>query len=127
VADLVGWGATDILVPNLPDLGMTPEMRARGSRAVAEAGRLTERFNTAVERALAGLAGPPDARICRLDVRAMAERAKEDPAAFDLVDITTPCRGRPTCEGYLFWDQIHPTTRAHGHLAEAAFRAVAAQ
>jgi phospholipase/lecithinase/hemolysin len=127
VADLVGQGATDILVPNLPDIGMTPEMQARGSRAVLEAGRLTSYFNAAVDGALAEWAGTPKVRLHRLDVRAMAERAKRDPAAFDFVDITTPCIRLPACKGYLFWDHVHPTTRAHAHLAEAAIRVVFSQ
>lgn len=42
--------------------------------------------------------------------------------AFGFVDITTPCAGLPTRQGYLFWDRIHPTTLAHAHLAEAALR-----
>src|SRR5262249_34385346 len=57
VADLVGHGASDLLVPNLPDVGMTPKIRARGTTAVAHAGWLTQRFNGAADRALSELAG----------------------------------------------------------------------
>jgi GDSL-like Lipase/Acylhydrolase len=32
VADLVSHGASDLLVPNLPDVGMTPKIRARARR-----------------------------------------------------------------------------------------------
>jgi hypothetical protein len=33
-----------------------------------------------------------------------------------------------TCFGtYLFWDDIHPTTNAHAHLAEAALQALSLQ
>jgi phospholipase/lecithinase/hemolysin len=123
IADLVGHGATDILLPNLPDVGMTPEMQERGRQAVAEAKMLTDRFNAALERTLGEFEGR-DVRLHRLDVKTMAERARADPAAFGFVDITTPCHTLPTCEGYLFWDHVHPTTRAHAHLAEAAFELV---
>src|SRR5262245_66605370 len=50
VADLVGHGASDLLVPNLPDVGITPKIRGRGSTAVANAGRLTPPFNSATDR-----------------------------------------------------------------------------
>ena len=50
----------------------------------------------------------------------MAERARIDPAAFGFVNVTTPCIGLPSCEGYVFWEGLHPTTAAHGRLAEAA-------
>src|SRR5215213_4894299 len=53
VADLIAHRATDILVPNLPDVGITPEVQAQGSQAVAEARTLSSRFNTALEVTLA--------------------------------------------------------------------------
>jgi cholinesterase len=68
VADLVGHGASDLLVPNLPDVGMTPKLRARGSAAVAHAGWLTQQFNGAADRALSELAGSfGTVRLYRLD------------------------------------------------------------
>jgi phospholipase/lecithinase/hemolysin len=129
IADLVTAGARELLVPNLPDIGMTPALRARGGKAVAEARVLTDGFNAAVERALAGIrqAAPHGTRIYRLDVREMADRARREPATAGFKDVTTPCRGLPTCEGYLFWDEVHPTTQAHGELAEAAFHTLQSQ
>jgi phospholipase/lecithinase/hemolysin len=125
VADLVGHGASDLLVPNLPDVGMTPKIRARGSMAVAHAGWLTQQFNGAADRALSELAGSfGTVRLYRLDVRAMAARARTNPAAFGFVDVMNPCSGLPRCEGYLFWDGVHPTTQAHGRLADAALEAM---
>ena len=123
LADLIAQGATDILVANLPDIGMTPAIRARGSTAIAEAGQLTNRFNTGLDRALADIGQRANVRLYRLDVRGMAERARAKPAAFGFADITTPCVDLDSCEGYLFWDDVHPTMRAHTHLAEAAFHA----
>jgi outer membrane lipase/esterase len=121
VADLAEHGATAILVPNLPDVGMTPAMRSRSDRALAEARSLTNRFNIAVDAALSEIGSRHDIRFHRLDVLAMAERAREDPGAFGFTDVATPCQALVTCEGYLFWDDVHPTTRAHARLAEAAF------
>jgi outer membrane lipase/esterase len=124
VADLVGHGATDILVPNLPDVGITPAIRARGDQAVAEAARLTDRFNAETDRALATFAAVPGLRLYRLDVWSMAEQVRANPMVFEFIDITTPCIGLSRCEGFLFWDPVHPTTTAHNRLAEAAYRLV---
>ena len=125
VADLAGHGASDLLVPSLPDVGMTPNIRARGSTAVAHAGWLTQQFNGAADRALSELAGSfGTVRLYRLDVRAMATRARTNPAAFGFVDVMNPCSKLPGCEGYLFWDHVHPTTQAHGRLADAALAAM---
>jgi phospholipase/lecithinase/hemolysin len=120
VADLAKQGATDILVPNLPGIGITPAVRAQGSQAVAAANQLAERFNSALDQALSGFAGPAGLRLHRLDVRHLAERVQVDPAAAGFVDITNPCSQRQSCEGYLFWDSVHPTTQAHRRLADAA-------
>ena len=124
LSDLARHGATDILVPNLPDVGITPAVRARGGQALAEARALSEEYNAALDRLLAAFDGGPPLRLHRLDVYAMGERVRADPAAFGFNDVTRGCNTLRTCEGYLFWDDVHPTTRAHGHLAEAAFRAV---
>ncbi|WP_150117777.1 SGNH/GDSL hydrolase family protein [Microvirga vignae] len=120
VADLARRGATDILVPNLPAIGITPAVRAQGRQAVEAANKLAERFNRALDQELSGFAGHTGLRLYRLDVWQLAERVSADPAAAGFVDITTPCGQRRPCEGYLFWDDIHPTTQAHRRLAEAA-------
>lgn len=120
VADLARQGATDILVPNLPGLGITPAVRAYGSLAVEAADVLARSFNDALDRDFSGLAGADGWRLYRLDVWQMAERVRADPGASGFVDIATPCSPHRRCEGYLFWDGIHPTTEAHRRLADAA-------
>jgi outer membrane lipase/esterase len=128
LAQLVAHGATHLLVPNILDVGMTPEVRAQGGEAVAEARRLTNHFNQAVERELTDLIGPSsDLRLYRLDVAAMAERARKDPGSFGFTDISTSCQEFPECGKYVFWDDIHPTTAAHARLAEGALDALSVQ
>jgi phospholipase/lecithinase/hemolysin len=74
----------------------------------------TQQFNGAADRALSELAGSfGTVRLYRLDVRAMAARAWTNPAAFGFMDIMNP-----------FWDGVHPTTQAHGRLADAALEAM---
>jgi outer membrane lipase/esterase len=124
LADLIAHGATDILAPNLPDVGITPEVQAQGSQAVAEARTLASRFNAALEGALAEAVASSGVRLYRLDVWSMAERVRGDPAAFGFVEIAKPCNTSGRCEGYLFWDDVHPTTQAHQRLADAALQAV---
>jgi phospholipase/lecithinase/hemolysin len=120
VADLVSRGATDILVPNLPPIGITPAVRAQGSQAIEAANELAARFNSALDQALSGFAGRTDLQLYRLDVWQLADRVRADPAAAGFVDITSPCSQHRRCEGYLFWDGVHPTTQAHRRLADAA-------
>jgi phospholipase/lecithinase/hemolysin len=120
VTDLAAYGATDILVPNLPDVGMTPAMQRRGERALAQARSLSARFNDKSDEALTEVTSRHDVHIYRVDVHTLAERVREDPGSLGFVDVTTPCIDRASCEGFLFWDEVHPTTRAHARLADAA-------
>jgi outer membrane lipase/esterase len=120
VADLARQGATDILVPNLPPIGITPAVRGQGSQAVETANNLSTHFNTALDQALSGFAGQNGLRLYRLDVWQMAERLRAAPSTMGFTNITTPCDQRRSCDGYLFWDDVHPTTQAHRRLAEAA-------
>jgi phospholipase/lecithinase/hemolysin len=125
VAKLIAHGASDLLVPNLPDVSVTPEVRAHGTKAISEGRRLSLDFNKAVEQGLNDLVHSSSSfRLYRLDVAAMAEWARKDPASYGFTNISTPCRASAQCEKYLFWDEVHPTTEAHAHLAEAALRAL---
>ena len=120
VADLSRRGAADILVPNLPPIGITPAVRGQGSQAVEAANNLSAQFNRVLDQALSGFAGQTGLRLYRLNVWQMAERVRADPAAAGFVDVTSSCNQHRRCEGYLFWDDVHPTTQAHRRLAEAA-------
>jgi outer membrane lipase/esterase len=119
---LVKAGATDILVPNLPDVGMTPAVRAYGGAARRRARALSERFRRDVEAVVDGVARrlAGSARIVRLDVWALAERTLARPGDAGFTNVTEPCQMARSCEGALFWDGVHPTSYAHGRLAAAA-------
>jgi outer membrane lipase/esterase len=125
VRDLAARGAKDILVPNLPDVGITPAIRGQGRQAVEDAAQLTNRFNTRVEAILDTRTRDPSLRVRQLDVHALGERVRSDPASLGFTNIAAPCNQRSACEGYLFWDGVHPTTQAHQRLAEAALQALA--
>jgi outer membrane lipase/esterase len=125
VADLASAGAVQVLVPNLPDLGIRPALRALGVAAAAEARMLTRAYNEALEQALDRVEADHPVRIRRLDVFALAERVMADPAAAGFGNVTDPCLGG-SCEGMLFWDQAHPTALAHARLAQAALASAGA-
>jgi cholinesterase len=68
ITDLVRAGATELLVPNLPDIGRTPEARRYGPAWVAEARKLAISFNEQLERALVDIGAKWPVRIHRFDV-----------------------------------------------------------
>ncbi len=110
VAALEAEGATHILVPGLPDLGLTPEFL--GVQAATD---YTNAFNSAL---LAGL--PPGATY--FDTFAFLNGIEADPSKYGITNVTAPCfDGTTVCSNpsqYLFWDDIHPTTTVDTILAE---------
>ena len=124
LSDLVDAGSCHVLLANVPDVGMTPEIRRQGAKVMVQARQLTQHFNDAIDDLLADFAWSSGDSLYRLDVAAMAERARKDPGSFGFTNITSPCPEAARCAEYLFWDDIHPTTVAHARLAEAAIQLV---
>jgi outer membrane lipase/esterase len=94
-----------------------------GAACVAEARRLTEAFNAALERELRKVEVKRSITVQRLDVFSLADQVMGDPRSAGFRDVTTPCL-RGSCDGALFWDSLHPTSEAHARLAAAALSAI---
>jgi outer membrane lipase/esterase len=120
VATLVDAGARTLLVPNLPDIGMTPALRMAGAMVAAEGRQISQVYREALARSLDRVEGRSSVAILRLDVHALAERVLADPEAAGFSNVTDPCQGTRACDGYVFWDWIHPTAQAHARLATSA-------
>jgi phospholipase/lecithinase/hemolysin len=109
VAALQMEGATNILVPNLPNLGSTPEFNGNAA-AIA----YSNSFDTALAATL-----PSGATL--FDTYALFNEILASPNAYGFTNTTTPCisaAANPACTGYLFFDDIHPTTAADTILAQ---------
>lgn len=128
VGDLAEAGAREFLVPNLPNVGRTPEAIAAGPAAVAAAQSLSLAFNQTLAGALPplGVAYPID--LVTLDTFALLEQLVAMPGAFGFTNVTDPCLvGGTVCadpDSYLFWDDVHPTSANGAVLARAALAAL---
>lgn len=116
VATLEADGATHILVPGVPNLGLTPEFY--GSN-VATAYSIA--YNTALQ------AGLPQGATY-VDIYGLLASVEANPAAYGFTNLTTPClTAASLCSNaasYFFFDDIHPTTAADT-LVAAQFQASA--
>ena len=127
-------GARTFLVLNIPNLALTPAVRAAGPAAEAGAAFLTNAYNTALDQALDGLGRLPGIRFLRLDIDALLTSIVNEPAAFGLTNAADACLTfgvvrDPFCRTpnrYLFWDGTHPTRAGHAIVADAAARALTA-
>ena len=126
VQQLIAAGATDIIVPNLPPLGLIP--RLNGSSATsAQATAAAQGFNQALA---AGLAQVRQAnagktlRLYSLDVYTLFNTVVGPPIGFGFANVKNSSQGNATVnpDTYLFWDDLHPTTYGHSLIAAAALR-----
>jgi len=117
-------GATHFLVPNMPDLGLTPFGATSGDPG--ELTTVSEVFNADLTSALATLRSEfPAADIRDFDTFDFLQQVVNNPAAYGFTDVTDPCffvfEGTPNlCQNpgeYLFWDGVHPTAAADAILA----------
>jgi cholinesterase len=109
IATLQSDGAQHILVPGMPDLGITPDFFGDPTAtAYAQA------FNTLL------LASLPSG-VTYADTFNLSQQLSQNPGAFGLTNSTAPCfDGSSVCANpnqYLFWDGFHPTTAADAILA----------
>jgi phospholipase/lecithinase/hemolysin len=116
VAALESDGADHILVPGLPNLGLTPDYSADPAAATA----YTDAFNAAL------VAGLPVGAIY-FNTSDLLNEVVTDPSAFGFTNVTAPCfNGTTVCSDpnqYLFWDGFHPTTAADTILADDFLKA----
>ena len=116
-------GAEHFLIPNLPNLGATP--RWNGTPESYSSGmEVSVEFNQALESALETFVEDnAGVTVYSLDVFELFEVVMADYQALGFGNVSEP---NPNFGvnfdggGYLFWDEIHPTTQGHEYLALTA-------
>ncbi|PIX76332.1 MAG: lipolytic enzyme, G-D-S-L [Rhodocyclales bacterium CG_4_9_14_3_um_filter_68_10] len=129
IGTLAGMGAQHILVPNMPDLGLTPFFLKQGPVAAGSASFLTDSFNAGLAGTLAATFGGSGLDLISFDTAGFLRDAVADPASLGFTIVTSSCLDAgfaafPSCTGYLFFDDVHPTTAAHLLLAQEFAQAV---
>ncbi|SEK57349.1 SGNH/GDSL hydrolase family protein [Nitrosovibrio tenuis] len=121
VSALANAGAKHFLVPNLSDLSQTPDQNG-----APEAHAYSLAFNSELATQLGNLhAQFPGTDISSFDTYSFFNGVIQDPAKFGFTNVQSPCVSFPDLfpcgnpDGHVFWDSIHPTTRAHGVIASA--------
>ncbi|MCL1635372.1 autotransporter domain-containing protein [Luteimonas sp. SX5] len=134
VATLKGAGARYIVVPTIPDIGLTPSSRAGGAVGMAQGTALATAYNNALFGALGG-AG---LRVIPLDTFHFLQEAVANPGLYGFRNVTDPAcvvESSLTCSplayvspdaanAYLFADGVHPTVAAHQILSQLAVSAL---
>lgn len=138
---LVALGAKHILMPNLPDLGLTPQMLATSLLVPGfadQATDLTNAYNGALSFTMAALEGSPVLQalgvdLVPFDTAGFLRDSVAQAATLGFNNVTQTCQSggaaalASDCAGYLFFDGVHPTAQAHALLAQGFADAVGAQ
>lgn len=133
VGRLQAAGAQYILVPTIPDLGMTPGFLAQGAAASAQGTALATNYNNALYGALSA----QNLRVIPLNTFTFLREVVANPGAYNIRNVTgTACQPQITAQSltcnptsyvtpdaasaYAFADGVHPTTAAHKILSDYA-------
>ncbi len=133
VMTLQNAGAQYILVPNVPDLGITPQFRAGGAANAAAGTALATAYNNGL---FSGLTSQ-GARFIPVDTFHLLQEIVANPAPYGFTNTTgTACNPQVTAQSltcnpgtyatpnapdtYVFADGVHPTTKAHEIVADYA-------
>lgn len=135
---LVAHGAKNIVVMNVPDLGKTPHEEARGADLVARASALSSEYDAALSTSVAQLVASTGVKMSVVDTYALLDGAIANPAAYGFTNVTQPLwNGTLTdpnsgtlaatgaaANGYLFFDDLHPSAQTHQLLAQGVANAL---
>jgi len=140
VQALKNSGANYILVPNIPDIGLTPEAIEGGATVQGQSTFITNQYNKAMLSSVAATG----ANIIPLDTFSLLQQIASNPTAYGFTNMTTPACTKDlfansslfcgssnletpdASETYFFADGIHPTGQAHQMIADYANAVVTA-
>jgi len=125
---LIEAGATQFLIPNLPPLGRVPEFNGSLATSVpaTAASLLFNSYLATGISVLKDLNAGKHLTIYQLDVFNLLLRVVVTPGLYGLSNVTAEAQGNASVnpDKYLFWDDLHPTTKGHNILADAALSLV---
>lgn len=129
IQSLITLGAKNILVVNMPDIGLTPAGLSSGGGSLLTAGSLA--YNSEFDSRLRTIAaGAADVTITQIDAAALIARIQVDFKALGFANATSglilPASqgGGGDPNGYAFFDGIHPSARTHALLANVVTEAL---
>ncbi len=132
VQSLLGLGAKNTFVVNLPNIANTPRFLTGSgapARSLIEVGALA--FNTEIRSRLSALSIGSGVNVTLFDLASVFEIIRSNPARFGFTVTNQEylgillAGGNPgDINGYMFFDGIHPTTKTHQILANALAEAM---
>ncbi len=128
VNSLIKFGAQNIIVFNLPDIGITPEY-AGNPEGAANATLFTNTFNSLYSSGLTNIQiASPQVTFTSIDIFTLFNDILENPNSYGLTEtqttLLTAYAADPNIDQsqYLFYDEVHPSTAMHKILANKVYQ-----
>ncbi|EAZ92088.1 SGNH/GDSL hydrolase family protein [Crocosphaera chwakensis] len=135
INSLIGFGAENIMVFNLPNLGNTPLNNGsldgfcpNNNQFDADClNELTMAHNNGLASLLSSFSA--NVNIIQIDLNTLFNNTIENPSPI-FTNVTDPCFNTNTSEvcnnpnQFLFWDNSHPTAAGHQLIADTAFQSL---
>ncbi len=128
IQSLISIGARNILVINVPNIGIIPEFAQDNMALAAAATSLSQQYDTLLAGGIAGLALPGGTKLHLFDLYAFNTSLIASAAAYGITNTTDRCftntplspAATAACgvnganiANYFYWDAIHPTATVH--------------
>ena len=126
VNKLASIGARNFVLPNIPDLGLTPLAQTLPPEQQQGLTLLSEGHNAALAAAIPILEQDPNINIINVDVETVLDNIIANPDDFGFTNVTDSflASGVNNPDNFLFFDQIHPTTNTHNFVADEAIKSI---
>ena len=134
VGSLYQLGARNFLLPNLPDIGLTPEARSGGPGVMGGATFASETFNNGLASAYGMLAGSlVGEHFAYVDIMSVQRSLTAGSPGNGFSNVSQGCftgyvgvAGVQCADpsGYLYWDKVHPSAATHAVLGAQMLAAV---
>jgi phospholipase/lecithinase/hemolysin len=129
IAQLSGAGAKNFFVITIPDLALTPQVKAAGGATILAATQFVVATNVLLAVELPRFAFAHQIRIDLVDINAIFVPVVCQPARFGFTNSTKfayappngPLLVQDNPNDYLFWDGFHATTKVHSLAAAFIF------
>ena len=136
---LIVHGAKNIVVLGVSDLSQTPYEQARPTSSAASSS-LAQAYNTDLGTALHQIMASGAASIDYINTYAMLDAASANPSAYGFTNVTQPvwtgnltdsnsgtlAASGAAQNGYLYFDNLHPTAAGHALLAAGVTQSLTA-
>ena len=135
ISKLVSAGAKNLLVANAPNIAYVPATYSlidtlvseaeskieerRAERIHLAAQKLSNQFNRKLAKGLKRMGFGGELNLIQWDLSGFLENKIEEGSSSGYTNVDQPCQQLQSCDGFVFYDSVHPTSQVHKEAVQA--------